>query len=541
MLVRTVRIIGHSGVDSSVVTATEDDVLEGKIFIDKNGLELVGNIPVYKSGDDADTIILDVGDHYNVPRGYYEEGAVTIINEKLDFLNGTATQEEVLEGYTIPIGNDFVEGVIKIKQSVNTLLSTGDEVLFEPGYYPTEFTITCVELASQTIATAIDTDITTGKTAWVNGELITGRMPVNTTINMELLAGQSVQIPAGRYDEVGVVRAKALSDQTVGNAAAGDILINKIAWVNGKKIIGIMANRGAPNQGLNCGATYTIQAGYYSGGKITGNSLSSQTSATAVASNILTGKTAWVNGNKITGIMPNKGAPTTALNCGGTYNIAAGYYSGGKVTANSLSSQTSATARAGDIRKSKTAWVNGSKLTGTMTEKGAATYTPSTSNQTISANQFLTGVQTIKGDSNLISANILKGKTIFGVVGTAQSGGIKKQSGDHTLRRSTHYIYLDNGNRQSFYVVETGVIVAITPVYLFALTGEYSINAQSFQSNGVFSFNRVGYGGGGWFPYSSGNNSTNTSAMCCKKGKPLTFPVPPVSSQDRYWWTVLGY
>ena len=87
------------------------------------------------------------------------------------------------------------------------------------------------------------------------------------------------------------------------------------------------------------------------------------------ASDLLTGKTANdSNGEKVNGTMPNKGAVTASLNCGGSYTIPAGYHNGsGKVTANSLSNQTSATAAAKDIAKGKTAWVNGSKLTGTAT------------------------------------------------------------------------------------------------------------------------------------------------------------------------------
>ena len=64
--------------------------------------------------------------------------------------------------------------------------------------------------------------------------------------------------------------------------------------------------------------------------------------ANATASNILVDKTAYVNGVKITGIMPNKGAVTASLNCGGSYTIPEGYHNGsGKVTANSLASQMS--------------------------------------------------------------------------------------------------------------------------------------------------------------------------------------------------------
>ena len=53
--------------------------------------------------------------------------------------------------------------------------------------------------------------------------------------------------------------------------------------------------------------------------------------------------------------------------------------------------------------------------------KGAQTYTPTTTDQTISSGRWLTGAQTIKGDANLVSSNIKSGVTIFGVSGTAQT------------------------------------------------------------------------------------------------------------------------
>lgn len=53
-----------------------------------------------------------------------------------------------------------------------------------------------------------------------------------------------------------------------------------------------------------------------------------------------------------------------------------------------------------------------------VTKKSAQTYTPGTSDQTIGSGQYLSGTQTIKGDSNLVGRNILSGKTIFGVPGS---------------------------------------------------------------------------------------------------------------------------
>lgn len=137
-----------------------------------------------------------------------------------------------------------------------------------------------------------------------------------------------------------------------------------------------MVNKGAVTGSVNCGGSYTIPAGYHNGsGKITGNSLASQTGVqsgktAAGAGQILTGYEAWVNGGRVTGTMANQGAKTSSLNCGGSYTIPAGYHNGsGKITANSLSSQTSANAAANHLAKDKTAWVNGSKITGTVPDK----------------------------------------------------------------------------------------------------------------------------------------------------------------------------
>lgn len=86
-----------------------------------------------------------------------------------------------------------------------------------------------------------------------------------------------------------------------------------------------------------------------------------------VAANLLSGKQLIdQNGAIVTGTMTNRGNVSQSLNAGGSYTIPSGYHAGGgKVTANSLSSQTSATATAADIRSGKTAWVNGSRITGT--------------------------------------------------------------------------------------------------------------------------------------------------------------------------------
>lgn len=57
---------------------------------------------------------------------------------------------------------------------------------------------------------------------------------------------------------------------------------------------------------------------------------------------------------------------------------------------------------------------DGTKYTGNMTEKAAASYNPSSSDQTINANPYLAGAQTISAvtTSNLAAAYIAEGVTV---------------------------------------------------------------------------------------------------------------------------------
>lgn len=140
----------------------------------------------------------------------------------------------------------------------------------------------------------------------------------------------------------------------------------------GVEYMGEMTDNGAVSKTITpstSSQSYTIPKGYHDGtGKVTVNAApTSLINGDATAANVLSGKTFFSDSYTAkTGTMTNNGAKTASLNCGGSYTIPAGYHNGsGKVTANSLSSQTSATAAAADIASGKTAWVNGVKITGT--------------------------------------------------------------------------------------------------------------------------------------------------------------------------------
>jgi hypothetical protein len=63
---------------------------------------------------------------------------------------------------------------------------------------------------------------------------------------------------------------------------------------------------------------------------------------------------------------------------------------------------------------------DGTIINGGITTKQAATYTPTTTDQTFAEDEYLYGNVVLKGDPNLLAENIKAGVTIFGVTGTAE-------------------------------------------------------------------------------------------------------------------------
>lgn len=265
-------------------------------------------------------------------------------------------------------------------------------------------------------ADAKDYEIMKGKTAYVYGNKITGTYepPTFTTQKKSVTpsATQQVIVPDSGYD--------GLSQVTV----SGD---TNLTPANIRKDISIF------------GVTGTMETP--SGGTDTSD-------ATATADDIAKDKTAYVNGEKITGTLKKPGFSTTKVD----YFVASGTYAVPYVrmtthtTSDGIFRKTDdvilavaasayGDASASDVAKGKTfTSKDGAKIEGTYeppsTEPSlqAKSVTPSAAAQTVKPDSGYDGLSSVAvaGDANLTAANIKKGVSIFDVIGSyeaAASGG----------------------------------------------------------------------------------------------------------------------
>ena len=171
----------------------------------------------------------------------------------------------------------------------------------------------------------------------------------------------------------------------------GDQMLDSVtAYADGTKVTGSIQSKSSSDLTAS-GATVTAPAGYYS-------SAASKSVATGTAKPPTT-----ISGSSAT-LTTGTNTITLQKTLNVTPQVTAGYISSGTQDSVLVS------------------------LNANVTTKAAATITPGTTNQTIASGTYLTGTQTIAGDSDLVSGNIVAGKSIFGVNGSAQIPSITQDS-----------------------------------------------------------------------------------------------------------------
>jgi hypothetical protein len=229
-------------------------------------------------------------------------------------------------------------------------------------------------------------------------------------------------------------------DTSPGTATAAQILASQIAFVDGAQLTGTMVNKSGTIIGSSAIDAFTASAALCGGA----------TSNTSVGAWDMYIPEGYYNGSSLSRIhIPNL-YPS---------NIKAGAQAGwsGHYVAGTYTSD--ATATAPQILASQTAYVNGNKITGTMATIGAANISSSCSQwgdgalavYLAQSGYYLSGsgggssevkvptTQLQAAEAELVAANIVTGKNIFGVIGTATAanmGGLNFASGTVTSSAS---------------------------------------------------------------------------------------------------------
>lgn len=275
---------------------------------------------------------------------------------------------------------------------------------------------------------------------------------------------QSV-LPDTNYDALSKVTVAAIPDEYQNisevTASAEDVIQGKKIVNSTGVVSGTMSDNGTVSKVLDTTTkSYTIPSGKHSGAGVvsittqeksvtpstsaqeivpdTGKVLSKVTvaavtssgidtsDATATSDDILSGKTAYVDGAKITGNIPTQTASSLTAKTN-TVTVPAGYYatqvskSISTGTVNDPMFNVSASGLVTATVSTSAGYVTNVSKQNTyqLPTQAAKIVTPSTTQQTaVASGKYTTGDIYVSGDSNLVSENIKSGVTIFNVAGT---------------------------------------------------------------------------------------------------------------------------
>lgn len=521
--------VGSTSGGTEDATATASDIAYGKTAYITSG-KVTGQMTERQSSDvtvSANTVTIPSG-HYStqvqktISTVEHPDPVITV-NSGTGLITASHTQQQ---GYAVG-GTTSKTQQLSIKSAETITPSTTSQIIPSGVYLTGDQTITGdLNLLPENIktgvsifgvngsysgsggsdtsdATAYSTDILSGKTAYARGAKLTGTIESKSASDLSA-SGDSVIVPAGYY-------ANQVS-KSIEHVELGTPYFSSIEYGSGNVTIRFTVNQAS--------------GGYVEAGSKTGTRTYSSVSSTTYTpgtsdSTIISASTTNLKiciGNQV--IKGDANLVAGNIKSGVSIFGVTGTYSGGGGGVD----PSDATAIASDILTGKTAYTGAGKITGTISKKSAATYTPGTSDQTISAGQYLNGIQTIKGDANLIASNIKSGVTIFGVTGTyegdipdmiGQRGKLLSTDGTQTmwvdfndaetLTPSSSTFDLEYENFGKFYRIESS-LSTLMPTFKSKYLGLCDVIIHNTGSSDM----TIGNGG---FKYYTGSSYENITAI----------------------------
>ncbi len=361
---------------SAECTALPEDIAPGKTALNNNGEIITGEMPLAR--------ITEVVD----PQ--------TGLPNLLQLTSGYVERSQWLDipAATIEERPDY------IKISKGMFGSTFERQL------PVKVVVAFDEL--DTTLTATSADVRYGKTlVGADGELLTGTAIEITSdsVDVDVFFRSSeiittVTIPAGFVDGVTVESSIPVTsiDASTYIPTTEDITI----------YAGVML---AGNQTIK-GDENLLPQNIKSGISIFGVTGDFTSDATADSSDVAEGETFYVNGEKVTGTAKMYKVPASIVS---------------ELSISSADTDAETATITAELSAVADGYINAgwsATHTGTVRALPANSYVPTTEDQVISGGVWLSGDQTVKGDSNLVPENIKAGVSVFGVIGEyAASGG----------------------------------------------------------------------------------------------------------------------